>query len=93
MFTSRKPGISANDLKSVVCLALALSPALLIATAPQTAAAQSWLPSSNQFAYVANSGDNTVSGYMIDPVTGALTAIAGPPFLAGAEPNSSLVIS
>ena len=44
-----------------------------------------------QFAYVANSGDNTVSGYVIDPVTGALKGIAGSPFLAGAEPNSVAV--
>jgi hypothetical protein len=32
-----------------------------------------------QFAYVANSGDNTVSGFGIDP-DGTFTAITGSPF-------------
>ena len=42
-----------------------------------------------QFAYVTNSGDNTVSSYTINPVTGAW--IAGSPFPAGAQPNSVAV--
>jgi 6-phosphogluconolactonase len=48
-------------------------------------------PLQAQFAYVANSGDNAVSGYMIDPITGALRGIAGSPFRAGAQPNSVAV--
>jgi len=35
---------------------------------------------------VANFGSDTVSGYTINPATGALTAIAGSPFAAGIEP-------
>jgi hypothetical protein len=36
---------------------------------------------SGKFAYAANMGTGTVSGYTIDPTTGALTAIAGSPFV------------
>jgi 6-phosphogluconolactonase (cycloisomerase 2 family) len=39
-----------------------------------------------RFLYVANRGSNDVSGYTIDPVAGALTAIAGSPFAAGGNP-------
>jgi len=35
---------------------------------------------SGKFAYMANQLDNSVSGYTIDPATGALSAIAGSPF-------------
>ena len=35
-----------------------------------------------RFAYVANEGDDTISAYTIDPVTGALTPVAGSPFAA-----------
>jgi hypothetical protein len=41
-----------------------------------------------QFAYVANLRSGNVSGYTIDPSTGALTAIAGSPFPAGVAPVS-----
>ena len=41
-----------------------------------------------QFVYVTNGGDSTVSGYTIDPSTGALTPIAGSPFPADAGPSS-----
>src|SRR5580700_5849938 len=41
-----------------------------------------------QFVYVTNEGDSTVSGYTIDPSTGALTSIAGSPFPADAGPFS-----
>ena len=41
-----------------------------------------------QFAYVANQISNNVSGYTINPSTGALTAIAGSPFAAGLGPVS-----
>src|SRR4029077_9560010 len=45
----------------------------------------------SQVPYVANSGDNNVSGYRINPTTGALTPIAGSPFPAGGEPQSVAV--
>jgi 6-phosphogluconolactonase len=41
-----------------------------------------------QFVYVTNEGDSTVSGYTIDPSTGALTPIVGSPFAADAGPFS-----
>ena len=44
-----------------------------------------------QFAYVASNGSDSVSGYTIDPNTGALTAIAGSPFPAGSFPVSVAV--
>jgi 6-phosphogluconolactonase (cycloisomerase 2 family) len=46
---------------------------------------------SNRFAYVVNQGSNTIAGFEINPVTGALTAIPGSPFAAGAAPNSLAV--
>jgi 6-phosphogluconolactonase (cycloisomerase 2 family) len=39
----------------------------------------------------ANQASNNVSGYTIDPSTGALTAIAGSPFQAGLNPFSVAV--
>jgi YVTN family beta-propeller protein len=51
--------------------------------------ALAWLgggPLRAQFAYVANDGGSSVSGYTIDPRTGALAAIIGSPFAAGADP-------
>jgi Lactonase, 7-bladed beta-propeller len=44
-----------------------------------------------QFAYVANFGDNNVSGYTINPATGALTPISGSAFAAGTNPGSVAV--
>ena len=38
-----------------------------------------------RFAYVANKGDDSVSGYSIGP-HGALTPIPGSPFTAGSDP-------
>jgi 6-phosphogluconolactonase len=43
----------------------------------------------SQFAYVANSGDNTVSAYTIDPSSGALAAI-GAPTATGASPSATV---
>ena len=48
-------------------------------------------PLQAQFVYVANGTDGTVSGYTMNPVSGALFAIAGSPFAAGAEPISVAV--
>ena len=42
-----------------------------------TSAATVVVDPSGKFAYVANHASNDVSGYTIDPATGALTAIAG----------------
>jgi hypothetical protein len=41
-----------------------------------------------KFAYVANSGDSTVSAYTIDPASGALSVIPASPFNAQAFPAS-----
>ncbi len=41
---------------------------------------------SGQFAYTANNGTNTVSGWTIDPTSGTLTPITGTPIAAGAAP-------
>ena len=46
---------------------------------------------SGRFAYVANEDFINVSGYTINPSTGALTAIAGSPFAAGFAPFSVAV--
>ena len=43
------------------------------------------------FAYVANSGSNTVSAYSIDAPTGGLTEVAGSPFATGVAPLSVAV--
>jgi 6-phosphogluconolactonase len=65
----------------------ALWPALAIAVSLFAA------PLRAQFAYVANEGSRNVSGYTIDPSTGALKPIAGSPFTAGASPVSVAVDS
>jgi 6-phosphogluconolactonase len=39
-----------------------------------------------KFAYTANNGDGTISGYTIDPGTGQLTAITGGPYPDGTAP-------
>jgi 6-phosphogluconolactonase (cycloisomerase 2 family) len=39
-----------------------------------------------KFAYTANHGDGTISAYTIDPTSGALTAVAGPPVHDGNNP-------
>jgi len=48
-------------------------------------------PLLGQFVYVANASSNNVSGYTINPTTGALTAISGSPFAAGRFPTSMAV--
>ena len=44
----------------------------------------------NQYAYVANNGSNTLSSYAINPINGALTA-AGLPIASGINPSSVTV--
>jgi len=46
---------------------------------------------SGKFVYVTNESSDNVSGYTINPSTGALTAIAGSPFPAGRSPRSVAV--
>jgi 6-phosphogluconolactonase len=41
--------------------------------------------------YAAGAGSNNVSGYSINPTTGALTALANSPFAAGTKPSSAAV--
>ena len=41
-----------------------------------------------KFLYVAQDLDNNISGHLINATTGALTAIAGSPFVAGNLPRS-----
>ncbi|WP_239185839.1 IPTL-CTERM sorting domain-containing protein [Candidatus Nitrotoga sp. HW29] len=43
------------------------------------------------FAFVANKGSDTISAYSIAPGTGALTPVAGSPFIAGPSPYSVTV--
>ena len=44
-----------------------------------------------RFAFVANSGSNNISAYLIDNTSGALTAVAGSPFATGANPSAVTV--
>jgi probable HAF family extracellular repeat protein len=88
---------SGNCLKSVICLTLSLSPVLLTATAPGTAAAQSASLFTNivgckQFAYVANEDGNNVSGYIINRANGKLTPIEGSPFTTGKSGPTSVAV-
>jgi 6-phosphogluconolactonase len=65
-----------------------------IAGSPFRAGAQPYsvaVDPGGKFAYVANSADNTFSGYKINPATGALADIAGSPFAAGNFPQSVTV--
>jgi YD repeat-containing protein len=41
-----------------------------------------------QFVFVANSGSNNVSAYIINPTSGALAAVSGSPFATGTSPMS-----
>src|SRR6476620_8093089 len=41
-----------------------------------------------EFAYVANTGSNSVSVYHVDSATGVLSQVVGSPFPAGSVPNS-----
>ena len=48
-------------------------------------------PAGPEFVYVTNLNSGNVSGYTIDPTTGALTPISGSPFAAGQSPQSVAV--
>ncbi len=47
---------------------------------------------SDRFAYVANQGSNNISGYFIDPTSGALGPLAMSPFAAGAGGVNSVTV-
>jgi YVTN family beta-propeller protein len=47
---------------------------------------------SGKLVYVANAESNSVSGYIINPNSGALTAVAGSPFAAGSGPVAALMV-
>ena len=44
-----------------------------------------------RFAFAANSGSNNISAYLIDNISGALTAVSGSPFTTGTNPESLAV--
>jgi 6-phosphogluconolactonase len=48
---------------------------------------------SGKFVYVANEFSNDISGYSVNPTSGALTPIAGTPFAAGIGPSSLAIVS
>ena len=47
-----------------------------------------YVPGTYYYAYVANNDANTVSAYVIDPSTGAWTALSGSAFPTGSQPSS-----
>jgi 6-phosphogluconolactonase len=71
----------------------AILPVALFLSIPGLRAQDISAPLRAHFAYVANLGGSDILGYTINPVTGALTAIAGSPFAAGKYPQSVAVDS
>lgn len=84
MFSFGNTGISGKYLKSILCLALALSPVALTA--------QSCVLNPSQFAYVANQDKGTISGYVLNPTNGNLSSLAGSPFPTGITSLVSLAV-
>jgi 6-phosphogluconolactonase len=84
MFPLRHTGISGKCLKSILCLAFTLSPLALNA--------QSCVLNPSQFAYVANQGTGTISGYVLNPTNGKLSSLAGSPFSTGIASLVSLAV-
>ncbi len=62
----------------------AVSAPVMAGTGPQSVT----VDPSGGFAYVANQGSHDVSAFSINATIGALTAVAGSPFAAGAVPSS-----
>jgi 6-phosphogluconolactonase len=60
------------------------------ATATPTSVA---VDGSGKFVYVANQGQNTLSGFNLDTSTGALTAVPGSPFAAGTAPTGVTAVT
>src|SRR6201988_4871121 len=71
MFTLAEIRISGKFLKSLLCLALTLSPFSLTAQ------------NKNQYAYVAIADSGQVFGYRLNATNGNLTALEGSPFPGG----------
>jgi probable HAF family extracellular repeat protein len=84
--------ISGSNLRSFICLAIALPPTLMIAPAPRAAAAQNECFPGNQFAYVADQGSGKVLGYVVNSPNGKLTPIAGSPFSTGKSGSTSVAV-
>jgi probable HAF family extracellular repeat protein len=80
MFSLLRPGISGKALKSIFCLALTFSPALLTAE------------HSHQFAYVANQNSATISGFQLHARNGKLTPLEGSPFPTDCSGISSVAV-
>ena len=103
LYTANQFGSNANNVTaySITQSGPNRSELTLIDTFPAGAGAFSVaVEPSGHFAYVGNVGANTISGFMIDPSTGALTPVPGSPFSAapatGAQgiathPNDQLV--
>jgi DNA-binding beta-propeller fold protein YncE len=66
---------------------LATGPPFLAGSSPNSVA----VDPSGKFAYVANGGDGTVSAYIVDSTTGALSPVTGSPFATGFLPFSVTV--
>ena len=83
---------SGSNLRSLVCLALALPITFMIATAPRRAAAEDEHLPGNQFAYVADQGSGKVLGYIVNRANGKLTPIAGSPFSTDKSGSTSVAV-
>lgn len=82
---------SGNNLRSLICLVLALPITFTLATAPRQAAAEDEHHPGNQFAYVADQGSGKVLGYIVG-ANGKLTPIAGSPFSTGKSGSTSVAV-
>ncbi len=83
---------SGSNLRSFICLVLALPLTFMIATAPPRAAAEDEHLPGNQFAYVADQGSGKVLGYIVNSANGKLTPIAGSPFNTGKSGSTSVAV-
>jgi 6-phosphogluconolactonase len=77
-----------TDLREMIMLGAILT---LLLGLPFAFANRAFANPTPKFAYVTNSGDNTVSAYSINSSTGALRAVTGSPFAAGNTPVSVAV--
>jgi probable HAF family extracellular repeat protein len=84
--------VSRNALKSVFCLTLSLSPTFLIATYSQGASAQNCILNGHEFAYVADQDATKVSGFLLNPANGQLSAVPGSPFATGKSGSTSVAV-
>jgi probable HAF family extracellular repeat protein len=80
------------NLRSFLCLTLALPTTLIIADAPRAAAARNESLPVNQFAYVADQGSGNILGYVVNNVNGKLTPVSGSPFTTGKSGSTSVAV-